>query len=642
MSKQRIRYVDPATIDDPAMPVRLGAKASSMTNGGVVKRLGTPLGCLGFALAIWLVGGGLSVTPAAAQDCVGTVDAPAGKVCGLAIEAPAKTGRALYSYRGIPYALPPVADLRWAAPQPYPRWPDLRPATSFGAVCPQDGVATGDSEDCLFLNIWTPRAAVEQHKRLPVMVFIHGGYFVYGAGSDPLYDGSYLAASGDVVVVTLNYRLGSLGFLAVPELGLTGNYGILDQRLALRWVAENIAAFGGDPSKVTIFGESAGAMSVGLHLFSIPADRGQFRAAIMESNPLAIPYPSLLSQVEAKWQEFLGALCFETNQCNPDLAALRALPLAVIETVDGDYESALDVIGRLQVPMAIANILPWTPIVDGQIFSGETLIQNQPYQGFYNGPNGTAEPKPYLIGVNRDEGALFADLANQAAGGITQSGYQEDLDIVFGTSAAAAIVDFTVGGARPYDPADQGTLPPWFANSPQAAAVSTLINDFVFRCGSFLATDNVVATPGAKPVHAYLFAQAPIYSSDDSTACAPFPADPGIQNACHSFELPYVFNTLSATNATLIPPANTRLARRIARHWTNFARTLDPGPGWRPYRATSAPGDNNIEILSTGSAATGALPVPADPIAGSNCADLWAALPPFTGSFPDPADSGGP
>jgi para-nitrobenzyl esterase len=233
-----------------------------MTNGGVVKRPAAPLGCLGLALAIWLVGGGLSVTPAAAQACVGTVDAPAGKVCGLAIAAPATTGRALYSYRGIPYALPPVADLRWAPPQPYPRWRHLRPATSFGAICPQDGVATGDSEDCLFLNIWTPRAAVERDERLPVMVFIHGGYFVYGAGSLPLYDGSYLAASGNVVVVTLNYRLGSLGFLAVPELGLTGNYGILDQRLALRWVAKNIAAFGGDPRKVTIFGESAGAMSV--------------------------------------------------------------------------------------------------------------------------------------------------------------------------------------------------------------------------------------------------------------------------------------------------------------------------------------------------------------------------------------------
>src|SRR5215813_12627894 len=309
MSEQRIRYVDSVTIDDPA--VRLGAEASSTTNGAVVKRPASPLGCLGFALAILLVGGGLSVTPAAAQDCVGTAAPLAGKVCGLAIEAPANTGRALYSYRGIPYALPPVGDLRWAPPQPHPRWSQLRSATSFGAVCPQDGVSTGDSEDCLFLNIWAPRDAVGHDKRLPVMVFFHGGFFVFGAGSLPAYDGSYLAASGNVVVVTLNYRLGALGFLTVPELGLTGNYGILDQRMALQWVAENIAAFGGDPTKVTIFGESAGAMSVGLHLFSIPQDRSLFRAAIMESNPLALPYPSLLAQVEAKWQAFRDALCFE-------------------------------------------------------------------------------------------------------------------------------------------------------------------------------------------------------------------------------------------------------------------------------------------------------------------------------------------
>ena len=415
------------------------------------------------------------------------------------------------------------------------------------------------------------------------MVFIHGGAFVYGAGSLPVYDGAYLAASGNVVVVTLNYRLGSLGFLAVPELGLTGNYGILDQRLALRWVAKNIRAFGGDPDKVTIFGESAGAMSVGLHLFSIPKNRNRFRAAIMESNPLALPYPSLLAQVEAKWQAFRTALCFETNQpttCTFDLAALRALPLATIETADGDFNSLTDVLSRIQVPTAIANILPWTPIVDGQIFAGKELIQDQPYQGFHDGPGGKAKPKPYLIGVNRDEGALFADLANQAAGGIKQGQFQVLLDVVFGPTAAAAITGFTAGGVRPYDPADQGTLPPWFANSPQAAAAGTLLNDFLFRCGSFLATDRVVAAPKAEPVYAYLFAQAPIYSSDGSTACAPDLAQPGLQNACHSFELPYVFNTLAATNAAFVPPANALLARRTAQAWTNFARDLDPGPGW--------------------------------------------------------------
>jgi para-nitrobenzyl esterase len=584
-----------------------------------------------------------SGTAAGAQPCVGTVDAPAGEVCGLAIEAPTHTERALYGYRGIPYALPPVADLRWAAPEPHPRWRGRRDATTFGAACPQAGLAaipapadvTGDSEDCLFLNVWTPRAAVDRawDSRLPVMVFLHGGYFVFGAGSEPGFDGSYLAASGNVVVVTLNYRLGALGFLTVPELGLTGNYGILDQRMALRWVAENIAAFGGDPRKVTLFGESAGAMSVGLHLFSIPADRRLFQAAILESNPLALPYPSFRAQVEAKWAQFMGALCFEGNvsPCTFDVPALRALPLSLIEAADADYTSAIDVLGRIDVPAPIANALPWTPIVDAQIFSGETLIQNQPYQGFFDGPNGTAEPKPYLIGVNRDEGALFADLANQGAGGITQTNYESLLDVAFGMSAASAIEGFTVSGHRPYDPSDQGTLPPWFANSPQAATISTLINDFLFRCGTFLATDDVVATPGTEPVHAYLFAQAPIFSSDGSTACAPFLADPSIQNACHSFELPYVFNTLSTTDATRIPRANELLARRIARHWTDFARTLDPG--WRPYRGSSAR-RHHIEVLSTDRASTGALPVPADPLAASNCAALWAAQPPFTGSFP--------
>src|SRR5262245_51747627 len=185
-------------------------------------------GCLGLVLAIMMLGRGLSVTPASGQACVGTVDAPAGAICGLLIEAPPTTNRDLYNYRGIPYALPPVGDLRWAPPQPYPRSSDLRAATSFGAVCPQDGV-TNDSEDCLFLNIWTPRTAVDRGKQLPVMVFIHGGYFVFGAGSQPIHDGAYLAASGKVVVVTLNYRLGARSFLAVAELVMSDYAVVVEQ-----------------------------------------------------------------------------------------------------------------------------------------------------------------------------------------------------------------------------------------------------------------------------------------------------------------------------------------------------------------------------------------------------------------------------
>src|SRR5262249_2536236 len=137
--------------DGNRRPVRSRAEVSSMTQDRVVKHLAAPLGGLGLALGVWMMCAVVFVTPAAAQACVGTAAPPAGKVCGLAIDAPANPGRALYSYRGIPYALPPIGALRWAPPQPYPRWDRLRSATSFGAVCPQDGVTTGDSEDCLFL-----------------------------------------------------------------------------------------------------------------------------------------------------------------------------------------------------------------------------------------------------------------------------------------------------------------------------------------------------------------------------------------------------------------------------------------------------------------------------------------------------------
>ena len=192
-------------------------------------------------------------------------------------------------FAGIPYAAPPVGPLRWqptrnrAAP-----WPGVRDATGFGPRCMQDlggdlELGRQTDEDCLSLNVWTPRADSQQPR--PVMVWIHGGAFINGSGG--IYDARRLAARGDIVVVTINYRLGALGFLAHPALGApgqVGNYGLADQQAALRWVRDNIAAFGGDPGKVTIAGESAGGMSVCDHLVA-PGSRGLFRAAIIQSGP---------------------------------------------------------------------------------------------------------------------------------------------------------------------------------------------------------------------------------------------------------------------------------------------------------------------------------------------------------------------
>ena len=219
-------------------------------------------------------------------------------------------------YLGIPYAAPPVGPNRWRAPQPTPKWDGVKAATEFGLPCIQPKVF-GDidfgeriSEDCLYVNVWTN--ATSAGAKLPVMVWIHGGGFVAGAGSEPRQDGSRLAAKG-VVVVSMNYRLGLMGFFAHPELTkeapykAAGNYGILDQIASLQWVQKNIAAFGGDPGNVTIFGESAGSFAVSM-LMASPLSKGLFHKAIGESGASfpAGPQPPLggatLASAEAEGQ----------------------------------------------------------------------------------------------------------------------------------------------------------------------------------------------------------------------------------------------------------------------------------------------------------------------------------------------------
>jgi len=220
------------------------------------------------------------------------INTKSGLICGL---GPATSGPAVSQYLGIPYA----QAQRWQSPQPR-SWTSTFLATQLGNVCPQplkeNFIRTptcppppGQDEDCLNLNIWVPQGA-SSGSPLPVMVFIHGGGFFVGSGEQPLDNGAKLAAAGKVIVVTLNYRLGALGFLVQPSSSLTGNLGFLDQIEALQWIKDNIKAFGGDAQNVTLFGESAGAMSVGLHALSSPRSLVLFKAGLMESNPLGLAY----------------------------------------------------------------------------------------------------------------------------------------------------------------------------------------------------------------------------------------------------------------------------------------------------------------------------------------------------------------
>ncbi len=308
-------------------------------------------------------------------------DAPL-RVDGGLLAPAAVDGAGVRVFKGVPYAAAPVGPLRWRAPEPVEAWSGVRRSDRFGASCMQprpfhdiDPYAPGMGEDCLFLNVWTPARAGGE--RLPVMVWIHGGGFVAGSGSEPRHDGVALAKKG-VVVVTLNYRLGVFGFLAHPELsretgwGGSGDWGLMDQVAALQWVRRNIAAFGGDPAKVTIFGESAGSWSVSAMTAS-PLARGLFRGAIGESGAV---FPSrrgaaMLSEAEAGGTALAASLHADT------LADLRHASPGDLLEAHGDWRADVD-----------GHVLPQAP---ERIFA-----------------EGRQNAVPMIAGYNSDEGGAFA------------------------------------------------------------------------------------------------------------------------------------------------------------------------------------------------------------------------------------------
>lgn len=305
-------------------------------------------------------------------------------------------------YKGIPYAMPPIGSRRFKAPEPMPTWEDTRDCSKPGSSSLQMGGITvdspgtyqmdGKSEDCLFLNVWTP--AVNTEERYPVYVFIHGGAFSSGSGSEIVYDGGRMAQEG-VVVVTINYRLGALGFLAtrglLEEAGTTGNYGLLDQIQALHWIQDNIETFGGDPGQVTIGGQSAGAYSVTALMLS-PLARGLFHQAVVESGSIfSISAFSVLNRGDLQKTIDNGKLfcdLYGIEDNKNGLEKLRALP--------GEIFAALSIVKSDQ--STVPNAFGFWPVYDG------VVLPKDPVKAL---KNGEVNPVKMLVGYNTDESSLF-------------------------------------------------------------------------------------------------------------------------------------------------------------------------------------------------------------------------------------------
>jgi para-nitrobenzyl esterase len=505
-----------------------------------------------------------------------------------------------YGYLGLEFA----QAARWAKPQL--KTPDAHPisdaAVNFGPSCPQVANDLADlkpNERCLYLNIWVPKSAVPSagasKPALPVMVFIYGGAFISGSSSFPVYDGGALANRG-VIVVTFNYRLGALGFLAsnIVKDGagnpLSGNFGLMDQQAALQWVNQHISDFGGDPSKVTIFGESAGAMSVSLHLFSLPDSQNYFQAAIMESVPAANLY---LSQANAKTvgDTFVQELCDNEKAASCDSSVAYNAPVDDIVAAQTGFLTHKFVHSLVYFTKGWIGIrgLPWQPALQ------DGFLVGQPRDGYAAG----IKPKPVLIGINQDEGVMF--------GAAIAGGLNELFHVPLPFTPTMATYKSAVGLSFPRVPlaADQlatrdrryrvNVSRPWYSQYGQR--LSNIITDYSFACGSVTLADAAATAPDKNWVHTYLFVQPALldYAGEATHgACGTGTVARKVGNSCHSYELPYVFNSFSVLQKFLptpidIPAADKQLAQKMSKSWADFA--IDPAKfsDWTAYQSGGAP-----------------------------------------------------
>ncbi len=484
----------------------------------------------------------------------GLENPPTVRVTGGSVAGTVQSGAGVF--KGIPFAQPPVGKLRWRAPQPVEPWKGVRDATHYSAACLQNPLGTGAfltplaklygrdypqtriamSEDCLYLNLWTP-AWPPPPAGAPVMVWIHGGSNVMGSGTESSYDGSALARKG-VVVVTINYRLGPLGFFSHPELTresphhASGNYGLLDQVAALQWVHENISQFGGDPAQVTVFGESAGSIDAGLLLCS-PLAKGLMQRAIMESGPVLLAMNAAsLEKGEHYGTEVARLLGFSGESA---IDQLRALPA----------ETLVDKIN--QVSKQAGD--PGT-VIDGWFLTdgpGRTFAQ------------GRELPVDFMIGNNGREMSAFRAAARPgSASPGSASSTSQAVRVFYGSSTPLVLglflIDSTLG---------------------RTEAADSWLNDVAGACPE-MAMASLHATAGHR---AYIYAfNREVPGSGKKTL-----------GAFHSLEIPYVFGALRDAEWNWLPfeAVDSQLSGIVQTYWTNFAKTGNPNganvPGWAEF-----------------------------------------------------------